>query len=170
MTNIASRPLRLFVATSTLESPGPFKDDQQFAYAWALVDEAGKAIASDRNPFGDGGRGDHTKGVFPAIRSGLSFAAEGALVEVITGLKYVRDLLNSPSSERRLKGYRRSDKKPLADKAELIALDGGLEERGISISGRGPSGDDEEVLLAKLQTWAHEKARNSGLTPSDWNL
>lgn len=169
MTNIALPTLRLFVATSTRENAGPFKD-ALFAYAWALVDQNSKVLAGDSNPSGDGGKGDHTKGFFPAIRSGLSRVEPEGSVEVVVDLKYVRDLLNSPSSERRRKGYRRADKKPLADQTELIALDDDLDARRISISARAPNGCDELVRIAKLQSWAYEKALNSGLTPSDWNL
>lgn len=169
MTNATFSPIRLFVATSTRENAGPFKD-AIYAYAWALVDENNRIVARDRNPFGDGGQGDHTKGFFPAIRSGLLPVEAGRNVEVVIELKYVRDLLNSPSSERRRRGYLKSDKKPLADREQLIALDDDLEARLISISARTPNGADEQGQIAKLQSWAHEKAFNSGLTPSDWNL
>lgn len=169
MTNTSHTNFRLFVATSTRENAGPFKD-QLFAYAWALVTDSGKPIARDANPFGDGGKGDHTKGVFPAIRDGLKTVLAGASVAVITQLKHVRDHLNTPPSDRRRRGYLKSNKTPFADKAALIVLDDDLEGRSISISGRTPADEFETTLLGELQDWAHEKAKNSGLRPKDWNL
>lgn len=161
--------LKLFVATSTRQDHG-FSRDSEFAFAWQLEDSEGLIIAKDSNPFGDGGPGYNTFGLFPAIRAGLSKSEDGSHVEVITVVKYAIDILNTPAETRRERFYLKADRKPLADKELLITIDDEVEKRAINLSGRRPCGTDEEAKIGHLQLWAHEKAKNGGVRPKEWNL
>lgn len=159
---------KLYVATSTSGSAGPF-GDQRFAFAWGLEDEDGKIVDRDSNPFGEGGKGDHTKGTFPAIRAGVS-KLNGVQVDVVTSQEYAANLLNQPANERRARGYRKSNGKALADRDELSNLDAELELRQIAMAGRSPTGLIEANRLNSLHDWAYQKAKFGDATPSDWGI
>jgi hypothetical protein len=108
----------------------------------------------------------------------LEEVPEGSTVHVISDLTFFTDILNANRSERKARGYLRTNGKELAYRKQWEAIDAITEDRSLTVSAGPPPKDAAPnsprwVLATRFghtKDDASKAARNIGIPYKEWDL